>query len=73
MEAPTIFRQPLPQGTENTLCISHVLATNHRIVGLAIEGDRPSTMRFDHLFKPRIEHVMGEDIRQDGAALTVTQ
>src|SRR5215510_13257440 len=70
MEAQTIFGQPLPQGMQNTLRVSRILATDHRIVCVAIEGDLPSTMRFDYLFKPRIEHVMSKDIGEDGAATT---
>src|SRR5215510_11617640 len=46
MEAQTIFGQPLPQGTENTLRVSRVLATDDGIVRVAVEGDLPSTMRF---------------------------
>jgi hypothetical protein len=70
MEPQTIFGQSLSQRPENTLRIPRVLAADHRIVRVAIEGDLPSTMCFDHLFKPRIEHVMSKDIGEYGAATT---
>jgi hypothetical protein len=65
-----ICGEPLPQGTQNAFRIPRILATDDGIVRVAVEGDLPSTMPFHHRFEPRIEHLMGEDIGQDGTVYT---
>ena len=70
IEAQMIFGEPLPKCPQDALRIPRILATDDGIIRIAIEGDLPCTMPFHHRFEPRIDHVMGEDIGEDGAATT---
>lgn len=60
--------QPFAQGLEDASGIAGMLAANHQVVGIAKGRHLATASWLDGLFNPHIDHIVGEDVSQDGAA-----